>query len=310
MDSSMLHKRRLGRTEVQVTALGLGGAHLGRTADGFRDELAVATVHRALELGINLVDTSPMYGDSERRVGLALAEWYRRGGRREDIILSTKSGHDDKGNKDFSADGTRRSVERSLRRLRTDYIDILLVHDPDDLESVFQRGGALEALQQLKDEGVIRAIGLGARPHEFHRRCIASGAFDVVLTFCDYNLLDQSAAAGVLEPAVAQDVGVLNGAAIMLGLLGGEDPRVVAPRLGAFATRQRVERATQLWEWARDSGISLLALNLQFCLREPRIAATLVGARNPAEVQADVQAVNDQLPQATWEQLRARFGLG
>jgi len=120
MANPALSKRRLGRTNLQVTPLGLGGAHLGRLPDGFSDERAVAAVHYALESGINLIDTSPMYGESQRRIGLALDDWYGSGGRREDIIICTKTGHDGKGGKDFSADGTRRSVEESLRLLRTD----------------------------------------------------------------------------------------------------------------------------------------------------------------------------------------------
>jgi len=303
-----LTKRRLGRANLYVTPLGLGGASLGRTPEGYDDELAVATVHRALELGLNLIDTSPMYGESQRRIGIALDAWYANGGRREDIVISTKTGYTRDG-MDYSADFTRRSVAESLRLLRTDYLDIALVHDPRDLEPVLEPGGALEALKELKEQGVIRAIGLGVRSHEFHRRCIESGDFDVSLTHCDYNLIDRSAAEGVLEPAAAHNVGVLNGAAVMLGLLGGRDPREVAPKLGRFATDERVQRVCELWGWAQSVGVSLLALNLQFCLRERRIGSTLVGASNPAQIEADVQALSEEIPDELWQELAARLGV-
>lgn len=296
-----LSKRRLGRTGFRVTPLGLGGAHLGRTPDGLDDAVAVATVLRALELGINLIDTAPLYGDSQRRIGMALQEWYRQGGQREDLIISTKTGRDAGGRGDYSAQATRRSVEESLRLLRTDYIDILLVHDPDDLTPVLAPGGTLDVLKDFKRRGLIRAIGLGVRSHEFHRRCIETGEFDVLLTFCDYNLLNQSAATGVLEPAAAKDVGVLNGAAVLLGLLSGRDPRTVKRhlQLGAY----------ELWQWTQEHGYDLLALNLQFCLRERRIHSTLVGAATPEEIQTDVRAIYAEIQPGAWEELHARFGI-
>ena len=305
MTNTALPRRRLGRTNFHVTPIGLGGAHLGRTPDGFSDKLAAATVHRALELGVNLIDTAPLYGESQRRIGLALAEWYRQGGRREDLFISTKTGRSAGGGKDYSADATRRSVEESLRLLRTDYLDILLVHDPNDLAPVLGPVGALQALQKLKDEGVIRAIGLGVRSHEFHRRCIETGEFDVSLTFCDYNLIDQGAAQGVLETSASHDVGVLNGTAVMLGLLSGRDPRKTTLQ----GRDQQTQRAYELWKWSQSQGVNLLALNLQFCMREQRIASTLVGAANPAEIEADVAALSDEIPDEIWEDLCERFGV-
>jgi len=289
-------KHRLGRTGFQVTALGLGGAHLGRTPQGLDDDLAVATVHRALELGINLIDTAPMYWGSERRVGLALEAWYRKGGRREDFFLSTKTGRREDGTKYYSKSETLRSVEESLRLLRTDYLDVVQVHDPVELSAVLEPGGALDALRELKGRGVVRAIGLGTRQHEFHRRCIETGAFDVVQPFLDYNLVSQSAAEGVLTMAASHDVGVFNGAALILGLLSGRDPR-------EFPVRKETPRAIELWEWARKRNANLLALNLQFCVREPRISSTLVGCSNPAQVEADVAALSEPIPDALWEEL-------
>lgn len=302
MTNLALSKRRLGRTNFYVTPIGLGGGYLGHTPDGFSDELAVATVHRALELGINLIDTSPLYGESQRRIGLALEAWYDRGGRREDFLICTKTGRRAGGPHDYSADGTNRSVEESLRLLRTDYLDILLVHDPDDLSPVLGRDGALEALKKLREQGVIRAIGLGVRSHEFHRRCIETGEFDVSLTYGDYNLVNQSASEGVLEVAAAHDVGVLNGMALMLGLLSGHDPREIACQEGA-------QRAYEVWEWARSRGVNLLALNLQFCLREQRIGSTLLGVSNPTELEADIGAVSEEIADEVLQALHKRFGV-
>jgi len=276
-------------------------------ARGFTDERAASVIYRALEMGVNLIDTSPAYGQSERRIGLALEEWYRRGGRREDIVISTKTGTRTRP-PDYSAEGTRRSVEESLRLLKTDYIDILLVHDPQDLTPVLSSGGALEALQKLKAEGTIKAIGLGVRYHEFHRRCIETGEFDVSLTYLDYNLLHQSAADGLLKAAAEYRVGVFNGMALVSGLLSGRQPLEVAREHEMSNNTPDVQRAQALWEWAQSKGVSLLALNLQFCMQEARITSTLIGASHPAEIEVDVDAVSQTISDEIWRELEERFG--
>jgi aryl-alcohol dehydrogenase-like predicted oxidoreductase len=309
-------RRRLGRTDFYVSPLGIGGAWLGRTPQGVDERTAVATVLRGLDLGLNLIDTSPLYmrRTSERFIGLALEAWQQRGGRREDLILSTKTGHYGR-DRDYSAARTYRSVEESMALLKTEYLDVVLVHDPVDLTPVLAPDGALAALKDLKAQGVIRAIGLGVRDHAFHRRCIATGDFDVSLTFRDFNLLDQSAVAGVLEVAAVHDVGVFNGSPLINGLLTGEEPQALVRRAEARGRRwtrfeqSAIERAQALWTWAQARDIDLLALNLQYCLREPRIAATLVGPSTPAHIAADVAAIATPLPASVWEGLREDFGV-
>lgn len=324
MPAHRFDKRSLGSTGLSVTPLGLGGVWLGHTPAGFRADAAVATVLRALDLGINLIDTSPSGyyagGNSELWVGLALLEWHRRGGRREDLVLSTKVGARGYPGqpKGYSADAARRSVVLSLEALHTDYLDVVLVHDPDDLAPVFAVGGALEALQELQNQGVIRAIGLGARPHGFHRYCIESGEFDVVMTYRDYNLIDQSALAGVLEPAARHHIGVWNATVTLGGLLGGARPLDVArAREGAallahgpyVLQTDEVQRAQAMWDWAHGHDLDLLALNLHYCLRQPAIAATLIGAAGPAEIEADVAAAMVPIPETTWRAFVTEFGL-
>jgi aryl-alcohol dehydrogenase-like predicted oxidoreductase len=314
MKNPTWEKRRLGRTEMLVTPLGIGGAYLGQV-DGQSDErVAIETVLRGLELGINLIDSSGAYigGESERFIGLALQEWYRRGGKRADLVLSTKTGTRDRANRDYSYDGTMRSVETSLALLQTDYIDILHVHDPIDLKPVLAPGGALDALKDLKAQGMIRAIGLGCRPHEFHRRCIETGEFDVSLTFRDFNLLYQTAAQDVLEPAAAHDVGVFNATVTINGMLSGRDPMEVAAKWNWPRREQIMEeaqRARVLLEWAESREIALLALNLQFSLRERRISSTLIGFSRPSRVEEDVAACFEPIPDEVWRELRDEFSL-
>lgn len=307
-----LAKRKLGRTELWVTPVGLGGAWLGKSANGFDDEQAIATVLRALDAGINLIDTSPLYGDSERRVGLALAAWTKLGGKRADVVLTTKTGTRTRPH-DYSGAGTRRSVEESLRLLKTDYLDVVLVHDPDDLEPALEKGAAFDELAKMKSEKLIRAIGLGVRDHEFHRRCIEAGLVDMCLTYRDFNLVNQSALRGVIEPAASRGVGVVNATVVMGGLLGGDDPLLAAPgpeQVGAYyAQKAEVNLACKLWEFSKTHGVSLLALNLQWVLRESRVASTLLGVASAGELDEDLKALQVSIPEAVWAELREQFGL-
>ncbi len=297
MIPAMLPRKRLGRTGVQVTALGLGGASLhGSYGRRNTEERALETVRRALELGIRYFDTSPGYGESERRMGLGLEGWPR-----SDYFLATKTGTGTQP-KDYTAEGTLRSVERSLERLRTDYLDLLLIHDPDDFEPSFAPGGALEALERLKSEGVIRAIGLGVRSHEFHHRAIRDGRFDVILTYLDYTLIDQGARP-LLEAARAADVGVVLGSPLATGFLTERPVGQVASERGMPEDHPWPVAAGALQRWARERGESLVRLALQFCLQEPAAAVTLAAALTPEEVEANVRAALDPVAPETWRAL-------
>jgi len=296
-------KRPLGRTDLTVTPLGLGGGWLGRTDKPIEESQAIETVLGALEHGINLIDTAPAYGESERRIGLALEQWGRSGGRRQDIVLSTKVGI--AGNpRDFSGEHTRQSVQRSLELLRTDYLDIVHLHDPQDLTEALSPGGAVEALEQLKAEGTVRAIGIGSNRHEILREFIESGPADAILTFGDFNLLSQSAVNGVIEPAVARNVGVINAMVVAYGLLAGGEPRKLIDDPPARYLARHEQKAQDIWLWAQQRGISMLSLALQFSLREERIATTLVGVSSVEQIDADVAAVLDPLGESVWDELR------
>lgn len=296
-NETRMPRRKLGRLGVEVSALGMGGAALndlyGRaTNDGW----AAATIRRALELGINYFDTSPLYGESERRMGLGLEGWPR-----EQYFLATKTGTGVEP-KNYTADWTFRSVEESLRRLKTDYLDLVLIHDPDDFEPSFQPGGALEALEKLKGERVIRAIGLGVREHEFHRRAIRDGRFDVILTYLDYTLLSQTALP-LLQEAHAAGVAVVLGSVLAMGFLSGRPVDEVRAERGFSWANEQVDLARRAQEWSEAHGESLLRLALQFCLQEPSASVTLAACRTPEEVEQNVAAASDPVLESTWRAL-------
>ncbi|MCG9134533.1 aldo/keto reductase [Candidatus Poribacteria bacterium] len=295
IQTNPLPLRRLGRTELEVTCLGMGGAGLGR--GGVTDDEAIEAVHRAIDLGINYLDTAPLYGESERRVGLALAD----GNWREKIYLATKTGTHPEWRGDFSAAGTRRSVENSLRLLGTDYLDVCLVHDPDSMDPVVAKGGALDELQRMREEGLIKFIGLGVRQHEFHKIAIETGVVDVILTYLDYTLLSQTANEWLIPLAVENDIGIINGSPIAMGLLSGVEPDPSAK--SNHISNPEGEKAYQLYQWTKDNDLNLLNLAIQFCFRQPRIAMNLTGSKNAEEVEQNFAAATTPVPDDVWEQL-------
>lgn len=280
-----------------VSKFALGGAGIG-IREGVEDGGAVETVHAALSAGINYVDTSPLYGESERRVGLAL-----EGVPRGEYVLSTKTGTHPERRGDYSWDGTMWSVENSLRLLHTDRIDLLLVHDPrdeQDMNAILGPRGALEALEHLKEQRTIGAIGLGQRSHDWHRRAILSGRFDAILTYNDYHPIRTTAlTGGLLAVARQHDVGVINGSPLAHGLLSGLNPQ----DFGRTETDPDAMQAKRLRDWCRDKDLPLLAVVLQFPLRQPLIDCTLTGARSVPELQQNLDALTVPLPESVWTDL-------
>lgn len=307
MSATPLPRRRLGRTNKMVTALGLGGAGLndlyGKTND---DARAVACVHRALELGINYIDTSPLYGESERRIGLALKE----NGRRNDLFLATKTGTGTQPH-DYSREGTLKSVENSLRLLGTDHVDLMQIHDPvgNEIEAVFAPGGALETLVELKEQKVIGAIGIGVRTHSFLLRAIHDGRFDTILTYADFNPARQTARETLFPEAKANDVAVILGSPLLFGYLSDRPWDALLKEHGDDGWGAEAQAAKRVRDFAERHQVSSLVLALQYALRESRISTILVGASNAAEIEQNVQAAATPLPETIWTALADELGV-
>lgn len=317
MQNIGLEKRPLGKTGLMVTPIGVGGAWLGWKADGDAVEVGINTVLRGLEMGVNVVDTAAAYiqGESQVRVGMALKEWFSRGGKREDLVVSTKTGRFPGNELDYSGERTRRSIMNSLEVLNLDYLDIALVHDAPTLEPVLEKGGALDELEKLKAEGYIKAIGLGLRRLDYHQRCIPTGRFDLSLTFQDYNLTDQTARDAIFGLAEENGVAIYNASPLRMGLLTGREPNAYARMLrenNAKYPRFRdgeVEVAQKIWEWADARGVNLLALNLQFCAKDPRVSSVLVGPSTPEQIEMDVKALQEPITETLWDELHTTFGI-
>ena len=228
-----MERRTLGRTGIEVSPLGLGTVKLGRnTAVKYPrpfalpdDEAARRLLDRAAELGINLLDTAPAYGDSEARLGKLLA------GRRADWVLCTKVGEEfEQGRSrfDFSPAHVRASVERSLRRLATDWLDVVLIHSDGRDLPILDESGALEALVALKQAGWIRAVGISHKTEAGGRRALELGC-DVIMATLS---LAEPEAAPLIAEAGRRGGGVLVKKALASGHAGAESLRFAVSQPG------------------------------------------------------------------------------
>jgi D-threo-aldose 1-dehydrogenase len=312
-----LARRELGRSGLEVTELGLGSAALGNLYTEVDDATAAATVDAAWRGGIRLFDVAPHYGLglAERRLGAALA-----GRPRDEYVISTKvgrllvpvaepAGRDAAGfavpaayerRFDYSADGVRASIEASLGRLGLDRIDIALIHDPDDHEEQ-AFGHAYPALERLRAEGVVRAIGAGMNQTEMLTRFITDTDVDVVLLAGRYTLLDRRAAATLLPAARARGVSVLAGGVFNSGLLARPSPGARFDYRAAPAAL--VRRARAIEATCARYGVPLRAAAARFPLRDPAVAAVLIGARTPLEITEAVALRRLPIPAGLWDAL-------
>jgi D-threo-aldose 1-dehydrogenase len=309
---------RLGRSRVEVSRLGFGAAGIAGLYTEVGEEQAHEAVRAAWQRGIRYFDTAPHYGlgVSERRLGAALRDRPRTA-----YTVSTKVGRrlepacgdgDDLAHGfavpathrrvwDFSADGVRRSLEASLERLGLDRVDVVYLHDPDDhAEQAFR--DAYPALERLRSEGVVGAIGAGMNQTGMLTRFVRDTDVDVVLCAGRYTLLDQSALTGLLPAADERGTSVVVGGPFNSGLLA--DPRPGASYDYTAAAPALLARALRLTSLADRHGTSLRAAALAFCTAHPAVAGVLVGARSAAEVHDCADRLEDGVPAAFWQELK------
>ena len=328
VSDSALPRRALGRTGLQASVLGFGTAPLGDLFLQLDDQTAIAAAERAFGLGINLLDTSPLYGYglSEHRCGTAL-----RRVPRQDVVLCTKvgrwmdpfhrpehragfvGGQSHRPVVDYSYDGTMRSVEQSLLRLGTDRIDLLLIHDVDiwthgaaAIEDRFREAmaGAYVALDKLRSERVVAGIGIGVNEAEMCVRFAKAGTFDVMLLAGRYSLLEQPALKEFLPLAEQQGLAVLLGGVFNSGILA------TGPISGAKynyqdAPPEVLAKVTEIKRVCDAHGVALPTAAVHFALGHPAVASVVLGAHSPQEVERNAAALATKVPGALWADLKA-----
>lgn len=293
-----LRRRVLAGTGLAVTPVCVGGSPLGSVPAVFGYDVpegrALDTIAAVLAGPLNFLDTSANYadGESERRIGRALAQ---RGGLPAGFVLATKADRDP-ATGDFSGTQVRRSVEGSLRRLGVGYLPLVHLHDPEHVsfEEAMATGGPVEALLDLRDQGVIGHVGVAGGPVGLLRRFVATGAFEVVLTHNRWSLVDRSADR-LLDDAQALGMGVLNaavfGGGVLAGPRGHRDSYAYQPLSGRM--RRRIELMRTRCE---DAGVPLAAAALQFSLRDVRVHSTVVGLSRPERLQQVLALARASVP--------------
>ena len=303
-------KRRFGRTDLHVTPLCIGGASLGNMPDTFAYEVAeneaLATVRATFDSQINFLDTAASYGDgeSERRIGVVLGE---RGGLPSGYVLATKADRDLQTG-DFSGDQIKRSVERSLRLLGLDRLQIVYLHDPEhtSFEQIMAPGGALDVLLRFKDEGVIEHLGVAGGPIDMEIQYVETGAFEAVITHNRYTLVNRTAEP-LLALAARRGLAVLNAAPYGSGILA-KGPDAYARYAYQDASPELVARVRRMAELCQQHNVPLAAAALQFSLRDPRITSTIVGISRPERIAQTLDLSRHPIPDELWAELDALAG--
>lgn len=309
----MEHKS-LGRTQLNVSTVGLGGAFLGmRSLDvayapyeelvrNIDEELGIRTVIAALEAGCTLVDTAALYGGgrSEEIIGAALRARPDLAG---DCMVTTKAGRAFDGY-DYSADAVTRSVEASLTRLGLDRLEIVYIHDAMGvpMEDVMGKDRAFGALRRLQEQGIVGYIGTAADDPRVNAAYIETGEFDAAVVPRAWSLLNRFAEQRIFPAAEKHNVGLVVATSIERGLLA-TGPQPDAVYYDRHYSKPCRAHAGKIQALCGEYGIPLLAAALQYVTRHPLVATTIAGARFPEEATENAHATEIPIPDPFWTDL-------
>lgn len=313
------------RAPGSLGSLGLGAANLGNLYREMTDDEAWEVLAAAWDSGIRYFDTAPHYGLglSERRLGSFLATKPRAA-----YVLSTKVGRllrpspqsahrcDSEHHFavpaslsrvwDFSADGVRRSLEESLSRLGLDSVDIVYLHDPEEDDLVTALATGVPAAVALRDEGLVRAVGIGSKSTDAVLAGVRTGALDLAMVAGRFTLLEEPASAEVVPECRDRGVRLVAAAVFNSGVLAAPNPGRGARYEYAEAPAEVLDRARRIEAVCRSYGVELPTAALQFPLREEVVSCVVVGAATPAQVRDNVRRLQEDVPEALWHDLAAQ----
>ncbi|WP_205856502.1 aldo/keto reductase [Phytoactinopolyspora endophytica] len=312
--------RTLGSTGLELTELSFGAASLGNLYQETTDEEAADALNTAWDAGMRYFDTAPHYGLglSERRLGAGLSHRPR-----SDYVISTKVGRRLVENEaggdaldphfvvpathhrvwDFSRDGILRTLEASLERLRTDHVDIMYLHDPDDHWEE-AAGEGFNTLADLRSQGVVRAIGAGMNQSEMLTRFVRETDTDVVMLAGRYTLMEQDALDDLLPAALERNTSVVAVGVFNSGLLAQPRPPDDAKYNYNEAPPELVHRANDIADVCERHGVTLPAAALQLPLMHPAVVSVAVGMGHGTHVERNAALYAQHIPAGLWSELR------
>ncbi len=325
-------ERQIGRTRLSVSELGFGGAPLGNMFRTLDDASALAAVEASAACGIRFFDTAPLYGFglSEVRLGKAVKPMVR-----EEIVIASKVGRSltpiDPGlvtpgiwdqplpmraDIDYSYDAVMRSFESTLKRLDTPFVDMLAIHDPDEAVDIgagldpYSRShfkaamdGAYPALDELRRQGLIKAIGVGINQWQMLCDFAVAGDFDYFLLAGRYTLLDQDSLERLLPLCEQRGISLVIGGPYNSGILA---TGAVAGATYNYrpATKPILDKVTRIQTVCERHDVSLQAAALQFPLHHPLVASVIPGARSIAEAENNISLLSAPIPAEFWAELK------
>lgn len=284
-----MEMRRLGRTDLEVSVLSIGGLYTSSLAKGESETRRI--MQAAMDLGINAIDTAPAYADSEMTIGQAMK------GLDAPMVMTTKLGGRPQPFDPQDINGLRASVDESLRLLGRDYVDILMIHEPDRPQQYPWwtsydplDGPVLELMDELKTAGKIKYIGLAGTTVTEMTSLVKTNIFDVVLSAFNYNVLYREAASSVIPAAVENDMGIVLGSTFGQGFLTKRaDEEVRQKPVWLAPTRQ--QQLLAYYELLDQSGMAPAELCLRFAIGNPDISTIPVGCKTVEHIQIAAKAV-------------------
>ena len=278
--------RKLGNTGLEVSVLGLGGSSLGSVFAEIDEREGIRTVHVAVDNGINLIDTSPYYGETKAELvlGRALREIPRA-----KYLLATKVGRYGVDAFDYSAARVSQSVDESLQRLGVDHIDFIQVHDIEfgDLDQIVDE--TIPALRQMQVAGKVRFVGITCLPLKLFRQVMQRTNVDQIQSYCHYCLND-TALLDLLPFCKAKGVVIFNSAPLAMRLLSHVGPPAWHPAPAAL--KAKCAAAAQ---FCKENGGDLGKLALQFAVANEEIPTHIVGTANPRRILQNIREIEEPL---------------
>ena len=286
--------RKLGKTNELTSVLGFGASPLGNVFDVVDEQEGINTVHYAIDHGVNFFDVSPFYGITlaETRLGKALQ------GKRKDVFLATKCGRYDLQSFDFSSQRIMESIDESLQRLQTDYVDLFQLHDIEFVTKEQILNEAMPAIEKIKASGKARFIGITGLPVRYLAEIARQVELDTVLSWAHYNLLQDEINDELVPLSKEKGFGLMNAAPLMQRILSD-----AALPEWHNAPKEMLAIQPVLLGICQKYNVRLSDVAMRFAMDHPDIATTIVGMCRMNSIQKNIESVEFKIPEGLLEEL-------